>query len=402
MKIAQVAAYFQPEFGYEEYYISRYLAKMGHEVSLITSDRIFPFKNYKKLLADIGSKYTTRKRGVGVTKKEGFTVYRLPMVFELFTDFNLLLNIRATLAKIQPDIVHIHEPIQGGSALAAKHKDLGYKLLVDQHGYATTFDASKTLKNWVAHRMFNLLRKPAGIYAFSRADAITAITPKSKSFVAQYANIPEHKIEVVTNGTDEDLFKFRKKLRESKRKELNLADDKILIITAGRVDPAKRLELLIHAFNKLVKNINAVLILIGSGDEEYNNKLKTLVHKLKLDDRIKFIRFVDKRLLPGYFSAADIGFWNKEAITIIEAMSTSLPVVLPDQDTVKQYVTNKNGLIFPDGDSDAIFENLLQLSRDKQLRLAMGKRGAELVRDKFSYNVTAKKYLEIYKRILNQ
>jgi glycosyltransferase involved in cell wall biosynthesis len=331
---------------------------------------------------------------------EGFTIYRLPVVFEFLTDFILLLNIRSTLEKIKPDIVHIHEPVQGASALAAPHKELGFKLVVDQHGYATTFDYSETLKNKMAHQLFMLLRRPMGRYAFSRADAISAINERSKKFLSGILNIPKDKIEVVPNGTDSDLFKFNMKLRNQIRKDLDIAPETIFIISAGRVDPAKKLEILIYAFQKLIKKVNAKLLLIGSGDEEYNLKLQDLVEELGLQDRISFIRFVNKKLLPGYFSAADIGFWNKEAITIIEAMSTSLPVILPDQPTVKQYITNKNGLFFPDGDVSALYERLLELSNNKELRSEMGARAVELVEEKFSYNVTTKRFLEIYKRIL--
>ena len=86
MRIAQVTAYFQPEFGYDEYYVSHNLAQLGHDVSVVTSDRIYPFKNVKKLLAEIGSEYTTRKRKCGIEKTDGFTVYRLPTVTELFLE----------------------------------------------------------------------------------------------------------------------------------------------------------------------------------------------------------------------------------------------------------------------------------------------------------------------------
>jgi hypothetical protein len=147
-----VATYFQPEFGYDEYYVALNLARMGHDVSVITSDRIYPLKNVEKLLAEIGSEYSTRMRGCGISKIDGFTVYRLPSVAELFLDFNLIMNIRDTLKKIKPDLIHIHEPILGGSALAAGHRDLGFKVVVDQHGYATTFEETDTLKNRVVER----------------------------------------------------------------------------------------------------------------------------------------------------------------------------------------------------------------------------------------------------------
>ena len=57
MKIAHVVSYIQPEFGYEEYYTAREQAALGHEVHVITSDRIFPFNDVEKMLSDIGSPY---------------------------------------------------------------------------------------------------------------------------------------------------------------------------------------------------------------------------------------------------------------------------------------------------------------------------------------------------------
>ena len=36
MKIVHLIGYFQPEFGYKEYYIARNQLKAGHEVHLIT------------------------------------------------------------------------------------------------------------------------------------------------------------------------------------------------------------------------------------------------------------------------------------------------------------------------------------------------------------------------------
>ena len=173
-------------------------------------------------------------------------------------------------------------------------------------------------------------------------------------------------------------------------------------MTAGRLDAAKKLDQLIKAFKKLKLNINARLVLIGSGDDNYENKLRALVDKLNLQESVRFIKFVNKSLLPGYFSAADIGFWNKEAITIIEAMSCKLPVVLPDQTTVHHYITNNNGLFYPENDVTALSERLLELASDKELREEMGKRARGLVKKKFSYDVTTQRYLEIYKRLLKQ
>ena len=400
MRIAIVTLYFQPEFGYEEYFIARNLARLGHEVYLITSDRIFPFKEVEKLLKEIGSEHKTRYRGVGVSELDGFTVYRLPILIEFLTDISILMNVGSTLKKLNPDIVHLHEPIQCGSAVAAHHKRLGFKLVVEQHGYATTFDKAPTLKNKVAHYLFMYLRCPAANYAFSRADAITCINDQAKRFMVSVQGLPEDKIKVISLGTDDETVKFDKHARARLRKELGIAPETILIVTAGRLDRAKKYEQLIKAFSGLRKQLDTRLLLIGSGDAGYEGELKQKVKKMGLKKDIIFMKFVNKSLLPEYFSAADIGFWNKEAITIIDAMSCKLPLVLPDQVTVEHYIANDNGLSFPDGDVAGLEEALLKLGTDAALRKKMGKRGRELVKRKFSYNATTAKYLQIYKRLL--
>jgi glycosyltransferase involved in cell wall biosynthesis len=402
MKIVQATSYFSPEFGYEEYNISRKLVELGHDVSIITSDRIFPFKNVKELLKRIDSQYTTRDRGIGLSKNEGINVYRLPCAFELIADFILLFNLRATLKHIKPDIVHIHEPIQGGIAFIAGHKDLGFKLLVDQHSYATTFDEAKTFKNRVAHYQFLYLRKYFARYAFNRADAITAVTPRTKQFMVDVEGIPEDRIEIVPLGINVGLFNHNSKARIRIRNELNVSPETPMILTAGRIDRAKRYEQLLKAFSEVNKKVDSKLVIMGSGDKEYEQKLHNEVSKLGIKKSVKFIEFVKKDFLSEYYSAADIGFWNKASITILEAMHCKLPVVIPDQDTIKPYVSNNNGLLFKENDIDMLKEQLLSLAKDKKTRENMGIRGKKLVEEKYSYSATTKQYLKIYERLLNE
>lgn len=402
MKIAQVCTYFQPEFGYDEYYVSKNLVQLGHDVSVVTSDRIYPLKNVEKLLAEIGSKYTTRKRDVGVSTLDGFTVYRLPSAIELFLDLNLILNVRSTLKKIKPEVVHCHEPILGGSALAARHKDLGFKLVVDQHAYATTFEETDSFKNKVVHYQYLFLRKRIANYALKRADAIVAVTERTKEFMVDLYGIPAEKIEVVPLGVDEKLFKFDAVARARVRKELGVSEMTPLILTAGRLDPAKKLGQLIKAFKKLENRLEARLVIIGTGDEAVEHGLHRLVKTLGLSKSVKFIKFVNKSKLAEYYSAADVGFWNKASITIIEAMGCKLPVVIPDQTTIRAYVANKNGLLFTEDDVDALSHQLCALASDKKQRLKMGERAVELVERKYSYRMTAKQLLKIYKRCLTE
>ena len=55
MKILHVLGYYQPEFGYKEYFLAREQVKAGHEVYIVASDVIYPFKEIEKLLAQVKS-----------------------------------------------------------------------------------------------------------------------------------------------------------------------------------------------------------------------------------------------------------------------------------------------------------------------------------------------------------
>ena len=175
-----------------------------------------------------------------------------------------------------------------------------------------------------------------------------------------------------------------------------------MILTAGRIDRAMKYEQLLSAFSELNKKVDSKLVILGSGDEDYERELHSEVSKLGLKKSVKFIKFVKKNLLSGYYSAADIGFWNKASITILEAMNCKLPVVIPDQNTIKPYVSNNNGLLFAENDVDMLREQLLKLASDKKGREKMGMRGRELVEEKYSYGATTEQYLKIYERLLNE
>ena len=104
LKIVHICPYFQPELGYEEYYTAYFQAKMGHDVYVITSDRLFPFRNIEKMLEQVGAKNTSRKRRKGFQVVDGIKVYRQPVIIESLYDFILIKGLKKVLNKIRPDI----------------------------------------------------------------------------------------------------------------------------------------------------------------------------------------------------------------------------------------------------------------------------------------------------------
>jgi len=263
MRIAHVIGYFQPELGYEEYYTAKRQVELGHDVHVITSDRIFPFENVEGLLKEAGSSETGRMRKTGKSVIEGIKVHRLPTAIELLVlyDFVLVKNLRKVLQEVKPDIVHSHEPIQGTSALAAFHKDIGYKLVVDKHGYATSYQEADTPKDRLVRLEYHLLRVPISASSFSKADAIIAVTQQTKDFLVKTHKVDPARIDVVPLGVEEKLFHPRPIQAVKVRREVKVAKDELLVLTAGRHDSGKKLEDLIIAFSNVAKSSTALPLL---------------------------------------------------------------------------------------------------------------------------------------------
>src|SRR3990167_3673584 len=257
MKIVHVTGYFQPELGYEEYYLALNQKELGHDVYVVTTDRVPKIPGVKL-------------EGSRESEFKGVKIYRLPVLFEI-KGFLIVTGVKKLLKEIKPDVVHVHEPRQFISAMPAFYKDeLKYKLIADQHDY----DIFPTLKARLTTR---LLRKPLCVYTFNKADKIISTNPEAKDFLISVYGIKKEIIES-SLGADTEYFKFNEKKRKEIRDRLGIKDE-VLIISAGHIGRIKRLEVLINA----VSELKAKILILGGGDEE---KINFLINNKKERNRL--------------------------------------------------------------------------------------------------------------------
>lgn len=98
----------------------------------------------------------------------------------------------------------------------------------------------------------------------------------------------EKKAKIINNAINPKVFAFNENIREKKRKELNISDDKIIIGNVGRFTEQKNHEFILDLFKELSKdNDKYELLLIGTGELE--DSIKDKVKKYKLNDKVKFL-----------------------------------------------------------------------------------------------------------------
>jgi glycosyltransferase involved in cell wall biosynthesis len=119
-------------------------------------------------------------------------------------------------------------------------------------------------------------------------------------------------------------------------------------LTASRMVPYKRLDLVIEAFNELPNNN---LIVIGSGPEK--EKLIS-----KASSNIKIIGHQETEVLKVYMQKAKAFVFAAEedfGIIVVEAMACGTPVIAWNYGgTGESVINNETGILFPEQTKDSI------------------------------------------------
>ena len=157
---------------------------------------------------------------------------------------------------------------------------------------------------------------------------------------------------------DPTIFNYKPK--KDVRKKLNLYSDVKIILSVSRLDPRKRIDVLIKSFAKLsTKMDNVVLIIAGIGPDE--KRLKSLARKLNCLNKIMFAGFVNDDELWDYYHACDLFAcpgWTTSPITAYEALAFQKKVVWTSEASEPDEILNSPLVFIANPDSDAFADAL--------------------------------------------
>ncbi len=390
MKIVHIQDYFQPVLGYQETFLPREQAKMGHEVYVVASDRYSPriYSENKDLLGN-------RIKGAGFFIEQHIKVWRLKTIFEMLYQ-PWVLGLEGKIEELNPDIVIMHGVVNFSALRIARlRKKLGnFKLIYDDH---MTFDNSRSK----LRILYPVFRWTLSRLIQEAADALVAILPETKVFMYKRYGIPLERITVIPLGADDELFKFDALARQEIRNKLSVNDSDTVFIYTGKVIPEKRLDMLIEAV-KLMKNNQGVKVLfVGSGFQPYFEKLERGIREAGMENKFIWHEAVPNEELYQFYSAADVAVWPRGAsISQREAMACGLPIIISEASTVIELVDYDNGLICREGDAEHLAQQMEKLL-DPQLRRKMGDNSRRAIEERLSWRVIAKQFIELAEERVN-
>ncbi|MDR0606125.1 MAG: glycosyltransferase [Bacteroidales bacterium] len=186
--------------------------------------------------------------------------------------------------------------------------------------------------------------------------------------------------------------------------KLRIANNK-KIAYLGRVHPRKNIERLLYAWNNLdLDKTNAELIIIGDGDVNYIKFLKAEQQRLNLKN-IVFTGFLAGEVKENAISSLSYlvvpSDFENFGMIIPEALIHGVPVIASKGTPWEELNTHNCGW-WVDNDVDTLTTTIEKAIRlPEKERLAMGKRGQELIKNNYSVEIVAKKMIRLYEWILN-
>lgn len=171
----------------------------------------------------------------------------------------------------------------------------------------------------------------------------------------------------------------------------------------GRVHPRKRVERLLEIWFRLKEP--GELLIMGDGDPEYIQFLKKETERLKLQ-RVKFEGFVTgekkNRLLASLTCLVVPSDFENCGIITPEALLQEIPVIASTGSPWQDLETYRCGR-WVNNDIDTLTGQVKDLlSMDENTLYEMGKRGRQLVLDKYSVDVVSRQMEQMYDWVAGQ
>lgn len=133
------------------------------------------------------------------------------------------------------------------------------------------------------------------------------------------------------NGIDLGNFYFDREVRASKRRELGIPADAVVVGTVGRIAEQKNPGRILEIFEELTKTREKCICLwIGDGPEAEPVKQEIQAKNMQERVRLLGVREDVSQLLSAMDSFLFPSLWEGLPVSIIEAQAAGLPVILSD------------------------------------------------------------------------
>jgi len=291
----------------------------------------------------------------------------------------------------RPNIVHIHSSF--GSSFYRKlpfvYLSFWFKIPIINHIHGADFDefyisASKRKKEKIK-RVYN------------KCDYLIALSDEWKERLSQI--VPKEHIVIIENYSTIHKDALEDRLKRN-------VNNKVLFL--GEIGERKGCFDIPSVVELVVRSIPDVqFILAGSGSEEDENKVKTLLREKKVDQNVSFPGWVRDEEKDKLLRESDLFFlpsYNEGMpMSVLDAMGYGLPVLSTNVGGIPKIVLNdENGFCFNPGDIELMSKAIIDILHSEENRCKFSEMSVKLVELKLSLGKHINKMENLYSELVNE
>lgn len=363
---------------------------MAHIMHLIES---LEFGGAEKVVVHLANKLSAdNKVSICLTKRNGELISELNKNIKVYSlnspegnDYSLPGKIHELLNENNVDILNSHDwGVFIESALAIR-KSNNVKFIHTVHGPYTNY--SEGFKSKIKIKLRHIAEKYLSRYVYK----IISVSDSIKEYIICDIKINKDIIETIHNGID-DIGNEDANVNEKS------TDDKVKLVTVGRLAKVKNYKLLLNALKKTLESTpNFHLTIVGDGPEK--NELIKYCDLLGLNKYVSFLGF--RRDIKNILVKSDVFVMSSSyegiSIALLESMSLSMPSIATSVGGLPESIlNNETGFLVPPDDAILYAEMIVKVIENKALISLMGRNAREFFLKEFHSDVVLSKYRKTY------
>lgn len=228
------------------------------------------------------------------------------------------------------------------------------------------------------------------------AEAFVVVSDEIRDWFCSRLPAVADKCVSIANGVDTARFRRNDTVRSNMRRSLSIGEHDVVVGSCARLEPIKNLRFLLYCFAGYLKIVpGAWLVIVGDGSERQS--LEKHSTDLGIAGRVIFtgVRYHVEEYLSLFDVYAITSHNEGLPLSVLEAMSSGLPVVAVDVGSLARVISPETGILVAKHDANEFIEAFKRLGDDRQLAGGIAGNGRRLILENYSQDGMIAHYVRL-------
>jgi L-malate glycosyltransferase len=239
---------------------------------------------------------------------------------------------------------------------------------------------------------------PITKFSIEKSDRITAVSEYLKDETCRAFGCEGHKIDVIHNFIDPDIYNREKYPRLLKDQ---FGRSKPILMHVSNFRAVKRVRDVIRIYAEVNRELPSVLVMIGDGPDR--PAAEEEARMLGVEESVSFLGKLDQ--IAPLLAAADLFLLPSQSesfgLSALEALASGVPVVGSNAGGLPEVVRDgETGILCPVGDIPGMAAASLEILLDQKRWKERSQLASSDARERFSRDAIVTKYESLYRQSL--